>query len=382
MKLAFASVASCALLAACAASPKPTARGPEFLTATAIVEHSPPAIAGSDPSESLDAESDELASEGRASSAESEESLPAPKPTRVAPGVIVAQANDHASQVPEEDGFLNALMSYAYEPGRHYTVITSPMHVTDIKLEPGEELPGNIVGGDPVRWWVDVGPGVVDGMPQTHVFIKPTRAGLRTNVILVTNRRTYYLSLESVENTCDEKTSGPTTARGVPASPAAECTAFMLGVQWTYPQASSESAQFRFPSTEPPQPSAAAADVSALHLDYAIEVTNGRPPWKPRAVFDDGVRTYIRFDRRILSGEAPVLFVIERGEAQIVNYRVKDTLYIVDRLFEQAELRLGKDDQDVVRLRRRGPGNASAAARNRATSPAPARLYVKRTPAP
>ena len=40
--------------------------------------------------------------------------------------------------------------------------------------------------------------------------------------------------------------------------------------------------------------------------------------------------------------EAPVLVVIGAdGKQEMVNYRVKDDMYIVDRLFEKAELILG-----------------------------------------
>ena len=33
-----------------------------------------------------------------------------------------------------------------------------------------------------------------------------------------------------------------------------------------------------------------------------------------------------------------------------MNYRVKNDTYIVDRLFETAELRLGQKDQEIVRI--------------------------------
>ena len=38
------------------------------------------------------------------------------------------------------------------------------------------------------------------------------------------------------------------------------------------------------------------------------------------------------------------------GKSQLVNYRMRDHYYIVDRLFALAELRLGEKDQDVVRI--------------------------------
>jgi type IV secretion system protein TrbG len=59
-------------------------------------------------------------------------------------------------------------------------------------------------------------------------------------------------------------------------------------------------------------------------------------------VFDDGKKTYIQISQAAKNREAPVLVVIgSDGKEEMVNYRVKDDMYIVDRLFEKAELILG-----------------------------------------
>jgi type IV secretion system protein VirB9 len=42
------------------------------------------------------------------------------------------------------------------------------------------------------------------------------------------------------------------------------------------------------------------------------------------------------------------------GKAELVNYRVSRNYYIVDRLFDVAELRLGTTPQLVVRITRDG----------------------------
>jgi type IV secretion system protein VirB9 len=69
--------------------------------------------------------------------------------------------------------------------------------------------------------------------------------------------------------------------------------------------------------------------------------------------FDDGSKVYIEFPGRIDQGEAPPLFVVgPDGDNQLVNYRVRRNYYIVDRLFAAAELRLGADPQQVVRISR------------------------------
>ena len=71
-------------------------------------------------------------------------------------------------------------------------------------------------------------------------------------------------------------------------------------------------------------------------------------------VFDDGRKTFIQFPEEMLSREAPVLFVIgEGGNVQLVNYRVKDDYYIVDRLFRKAELRAGREGNVVVRIKKK-----------------------------
>ena len=42
------------------------------------------------------------------------------------------------------------------------------------------------------------------------------------------------------------------------------------------------------------------------------------------------------------------------GEAaEIVNYRIQGEYYVVDKLFSAAELRLGEDDQQIVRIERK-----------------------------
>jgi type IV secretion system protein TrbG len=49
----------------------------------------------------------------------------------------------------------------------------------------------------------------------------------------------------------------------------------------------------------------------------------------------------------------PPLFVIgAQGDGQLVNYRFRAPYYVVDRLFGAAELRLGTDKTQVVRIQR------------------------------
>src|SRR3546814_7904551 len=88
--------------------------------------------------------------------------------------------------------------------------------------------------------------------------------------------------------------------------------------------------------------------------DWSSDVcSSDLPPWKPLRAFDDGEKVYIQFPPGIAQGELPPLFVIgAQGDGQLVNYRFRSPYYIVDRLFGAAELRLGADKGDVVRIER------------------------------
>ena len=74
---------------------------------------------------------------------------------------------------------------------------------------------------------------------------------------------------------------------------------------------------------------------------------------QPIRVFDDGLKTYIQFPTNMAATEAPPLFLIGADkQVQLVNYRYLGGYYIVDRLIDVAELRLGEKNQTVVRITR------------------------------
>ena len=93
-------------------------------------------------------------------------------------------------------------------------------------------------------------------------------------------------------------------------------------------------------------------DPEELRFDYSIK--GDTPNWRPTRVFDDGQKIYIEFPKGLAVSEAPPLFITYGDDniGKLVNYRVKGEFYIVDRLFDFAELRLGEKDQTVVRIER------------------------------
>jgi type IV secretion system protein VirB9 len=125
----------------------------------------------------------------------------------------------------------------------------------------------------------------------------------------------------------------------------------MASVSWDYPKDRMLALQRRAMATKTATPIDAGLRLEQLRFRYAISGSN--PPWKPLRAFDDGRKVYIQFPAGIAQGELPPLFVIgSEGDGQLVNYRFRSPYYIVDRLFGAAELRLGADKGNVVRIER------------------------------
>jgi type IV secretion system protein VirB9 len=123
----------------------------------------------------------------------------------------------------------------------------------------------------------------------------------------------------------------------------------MASVSWQYSEDQLIALRRQNIAAETAAPVDAGIEVAKLRFRYRIE--GDSPPWRPLSAFDDGSKVYIEMPRGIGQGEAPPLFVIgAEGDGQLVNYRVRQNYYIVDRLFAAAELRLGGEGQQVVRI--------------------------------
>lgn len=232
------------------------------------------------------------------------------------------RASSRAVREPDPRAYLGAIQVYPFREGAVYRLITAPGHVSDIALQPGETLI-SVAAGDTARWNVgDTTSGAGDTL-RTHVMIKPQVADLQTNIVITTDRRVYRLALES------------------------HAGAAMIAVRWSYPN---EGLVVLRGASGPEQPAVAGA-IDPTDLDFGYTVHGDDPPWRPVRAFDDGRQVFIEFPARFGTGAAPPLFVVgPEGKPHLVNYRVRGNHYIVDRLFEVAELRYGAKTQEIVRI--------------------------------
>jgi type IV secretion system protein TrbG len=182
------------------------------------------------------------------------------------------------------------------------TLRCKPLFVCDLVLEPGETIV-NVAVGDSVRWLIAPASSGGTDSATPHVLVKPTEAGLHTNLIVTTNRRTYYLTLVSSYN-----------------NP-------MLRIGFLYPQdpqqAFATAAVSRGMGADAPL---AVIAIDKLDFNYRMSGDRGLQPMR---VFNDGTHTYLQMPQGMR--EVPVLFVIgSDGGNTLVNYRFTGQYYVVD----------------------------------------------------
>jgi len=243
----------------------------------------------------------------------------------------IAEANARAATPSRSDSFVGGMQVFAWSPGRVFEVWTAPLRVTTLTLGEGETLIAK-AAGDTVRWQIGEALSGEGAAQRVHVLLKPLERGLETNLVLTTNKRVYLIDLRS----------------GSPA-------AFNTAVAWAAP-----AAEVRPAAVDPVEserdirvPDPVVLPEGALDARYRLEPRGRAPRWTPTAVFNDGLRTFIAFPPELQVDEAPALFVVAPdGEAQLVNYRQAGGLFIVDRVFDRAELRLGDRRPQIVRIHR------------------------------
>ena len=152
-------------------------------------------------------------------------------------------------------------------------------------------------------------------------------ADILVDPVITSDRRSYHIALTSMARTA------------------------MAAISWAYPQDALIALRRAAAQAEAAAPVADGIEVDQLHFNYAV--SGDKPAWRPLRAFDDGRQTFIEFPASLTVGEAPPLFLVDaKKDAQLVNYRVHGRFYIVDRIFNVAELRLGTKSQQVVRISR------------------------------
>lgn len=196
--------------------------------------------------------------------------------------------------------------STQYPYGRVEPHLTcQPLFVCDVILEQGESVL-NIAVGDSVRWVIASAQSGPSGSTP-HIFLKPTRNNLVTNLVVTTTKRVYYVHLNSASYAPNPRLS------------------------FSYPDEEAAAEAERAKVAQQAQTDASELPLLPLdQLDFKYKIV-GAPEIMPARVYNDGVHTFIEF--ATLPTDLPVVYgVALDGAQQIVNFRLRDKTFVVDSI--------------------------------------------------
>lgn len=179
---------------------------------------------------------------------------------------------------------------------RSAAVVCQPLFVCDVVLDPGETILA-MATGDSVRWLLSTVMSGPDARTP-HVLVKPTDFGLRTDLIITTDKRVCYLILVSARH--DDQAN---TRLYYPVAEVAHV------VKSTH--TADDDLQ-----------------VDIRQLDFAYRV-HGERSFMPTRVMNDGAHTYVQMPPGIQ--DMPVVFAIANdGSDAVVNCRFRHGTFVVD----------------------------------------------------
>lgn len=197
------------------------------------------------------------------------------------------------------------------------TVTCAPLHICVVTLMPGEKI-NNLSIGDSVRWLVQTS----QAGDSPIVIIKPTEAGIGTNLVVSTNRqRVYYLILES--------------------------SATKYQPQVGFYDAAEMTTHFNHNENEELSRSLAPGKIDPANLDFNFSCdSSGGDDFMPSRVFSGNGHLYLQMPASMKNGDAPAIFNISTGSTELINHRYDPTkgYFVVDGTPSKLKLIVGNKD--------------------------------------
>ncbi|MCR5085564.1 MAG: P-type conjugative transfer protein TrbG [Succinivibrionaceae bacterium] len=189
------------------------------------------------------------------------------------------------------------------------TIVCALVQLTDVALEPGERI-NDVQLGDTVRWTVTSSVSGSGDEEVEHLIIKPNDTGLRTTMLVTTDRRAYHLNLVS------------------------DPRRFMPAVRFSYP--GSALSGLRRGSRGAPRPGGGPGTlVDSSRLAHARDIS-GDPAICPLEAYHDGRHTFVEMPPLIMQRHVPALLEVGDGglfsadPATMLNYRVEGNRFIAE----------------------------------------------------
>jgi P-type conjugative transfer protein TrbG len=206
-------------------------------------------------------------------------------------------------------------------------VTAKRMMYSKIVLQEGEKIM-SAAAGDTTRW--NILPSYIgDTSSYTPVvLIKPFMGGLQTSLSIITDKRDYDITIQSVD-TGD----------------------YMPRIGFYYPQDKADAINVGLPPDKIENTSRQPKiNIENIKYDYRIR-GDRRLSWYPASIFEDGHKVFIKMPQGVDQSQLPVFMAVDHGETEVVNYRYFKPYYVIDTIFDQGVLILGTDKyRQVIRL--------------------------------
>lgn len=237
---------------------------------------------------------------------------------------ILCSLSAHAQQQATPVTGDTRLVTFKFDPDKSYLILTRPKSMTHVQLRPDEKII-TVGAGDTANFIFTVTAN------KSNLLVRPKYPDMETSLTLITTERSYPIMIRSTDP---------------------EGGKWHQRVSWIVEEgliddSAAPVAPMAARATQEPLPDAIAAVPSALaidrlNFDYAVE---GDAPFKPVQVFDDGKHTYLRLPDALEM--LPALFAVVEGEAQLLNYTVKNKFLVVQGTSPTMLLKLGKAEVKV-----------------------------------
>lgn len=247
------------------------------------------------------------------------------------------ESTNSSMQSPSK--WTNGTMYYDFDPDFTYEIYCQPYRVTDLQLEPGEQVIEMPFLSETQVWEIGAGVSRVGGVDTQHFFLKPAYSGLETSFIIITDKRVYHFMLKSFKDV------------------------YMTQVKFEYPNTmpftinSSALSNSSFDNVNNISKDVFYIDPTFLSFDYIMTYSLFKKPyWLPKRVYDDGRKTYIVMDETVLHMTTPVLF---NEKNEMINYSVNKNLIVINELIEKVTLRIEKEKVTIKKKSYKEPKKIS-----------------------
>jgi type IV secretion system protein VirB9 len=218
------------------------------------------------------------------------------------------------------------IRTQTYDPDQIVRILGKAGIQSTIEFAPDERIE-NVAVGDSAAWQI------TPNRRASLLFVKPLNAHSRTNMTVVTDRRTYMFDL------------------------VAGASSPVYALKFRYPndkpvQPATQAVQQVVAAAQPP---AATTTADKLHFDWK---TKGNGKLLPARVFDDGASLYLAWDK-----ETPLPAILTQSEDRKegpVNFRMSGEYIVVSPIPQNLVLRYGNRVAVLWPTRRIAPAPAAS----------------------